>query len=165
MVNHGVIGRTRGKGFKLKERRINLDIRKKFFTLWVVRHWHRVPRDVTDVPSLEIVKVSLDGTLSTWSSICVSVHFRQWTRWPLRVPSNSNNSMILWITEWLELELDPFQPSCQGQGWAACVKPKWAEYRQAEEGLLGFVSIGVRGGLGGGEIPPLSKACFPRWSH
>jgi len=65
MVNHGVIGRTRGKGFKLKERRINLDIRKKFFTLWVVRHWHRVPRDVTDVPSLEIVKVSLDGTLST----------------------------------------------------------------------------------------------------
>jgi len=33
---------------------------EKFFTMKVVKHWHRLPREVVDVPSLETCKVRLD---------------------------------------------------------------------------------------------------------
>ena len=40
-----------------------MDIRK-CFTIRLVRHWHRLPRDVVDALSLDTFKVRLDGALS-----------------------------------------------------------------------------------------------------
>jgi len=56
--------RTRGDGFNLKEESFRLDVRKRFFTMRVVRPWQRMPREVVDAPSLETFKASLDGALS-----------------------------------------------------------------------------------------------------
>ena len=52
LFNSVCYDRTRGNGFKLKEWSFRLAIRKKSFTVRVVRCWHRLPRDVMDVPSL-----------------------------------------------------------------------------------------------------------------
>ncbi|KAK4829619.1 hypothetical protein QYF61_005746 [Mycteria americana] len=55
---------TRANGFKLKEGTCRLDIRKTFFTMRVLRHWNRLPREAVDAPSLEVFKARLDGALS-----------------------------------------------------------------------------------------------------
>jgi len=54
----------RGSGFKVEEGRYRLDIRKKFFTVRVVRHWNRLPSEVVNALSLEAFKARLDGALS-----------------------------------------------------------------------------------------------------
>jgi len=56
--------KTRSNGFKMKEGRFRLAIRKKLFTMRVVRHCNRLPREVVDPPLLEMCKVRLDGALS-----------------------------------------------------------------------------------------------------
>jgi len=55
--------RTRGEGFELREGRFRLDIRKKFFTMRMMKPWPSVSREVGDAPSLETFKARLDGAL------------------------------------------------------------------------------------------------------
>jgi len=50
-------------------------MRKKFFTMRVVGHWHRLPREVVAAPSLAVFKARLYGALSNliWWKVSLPV--------------------------------------------------------------------------------------------
>ncbi|KFQ46570.1 hypothetical protein N333_08646, partial [Nestor notabilis] len=50
-------------GNEFKEGKFRLGIRKKFFTVRVVRHWNRLPKEAVNAPSLQVFKARLDGIL------------------------------------------------------------------------------------------------------
>jgi len=53
--------RMRGNGFKLEEGRFRLETGNKFFTVRVVRHWHRLLSEVVDAASVAAFSARLDG--------------------------------------------------------------------------------------------------------
>jgi len=88
--------RTRGNGFKLKEGSFRLDISKRFFTMRVVRRWHRLPREAVAAPFVAVFKARLDGALSSlvWWKMSLLMA-GGWNQMIFKVPSNSYHSTIL----------------------------------------------------------------------
>ena len=66
--------RTTGNGFKLRQGRFRLDMRRKFFTQSLVTHWNRLPKEVVDAPSLEAFKARLYVALGSLVWWLVTLH-------------------------------------------------------------------------------------------
>jgi len=73
LFSRACCGRKKGHGFKLKEGRFRLAIRKNFFTMRVVKHCNRMPREVVDAPCLETLEARLDGALSNLTELKMSL--------------------------------------------------------------------------------------------
>ena len=59
--------RTRGNGFRLKDGRFRLSIRKKLFTMRVVKPWHRLPIEVADTHPWKHSRSGWTGLWAAWS--------------------------------------------------------------------------------------------------
>lgn len=85
---------TRENALKLKQGRFRLSIRQKIFTVRMVRHWSRLPREAVDASFWEVFKARLIGWCleQPWMSqpmagVCNKVIFR--------FTSNPNHSVVL----------------------------------------------------------------------
>ena len=63
--------RTGGNGHKRKHRRFLLNMRKHFVTVRVTEQWHRLPREVVESPSSEILKSHLDTVLGSLNLVAL----------------------------------------------------------------------------------------------
>jgi len=57
-----------------------------------VRHWHRLPKEAVDAPSLKVFEARLDGALGSLSWGLATP--RSWNWVDFKIPSNPSHSVV-----------------------------------------------------------------------
>ena len=91
--------RTRGNGLRLHQVRFRLDIRKNFLTERIVKHWNRLSREVVESKSLEEFRIRAGVVLEDVVVVDLAALGLQLDLTILKVFSNINNSMILYLEQ------------------------------------------------------------------
>lgn len=83
--------KTRSIGCKLHQGKFRLKIRKNFLSMRVVKHWKRIPEEIVESPSLEILNRSFDRHVKYQPSSLAKSH--AWS-WCVVLDHTHNNSAL-----------------------------------------------------------------------
>ena len=101
----GISYSTRENGFKLQQGRLRLDIRKHFFSVRMIMQWNSLPREVVELPSMEVLQKCIEVALRilvTWWWWVDGWSRSEWT-FPALVILSFKKYLILeaaWLIEW-----------------------------------------------------------------
>lgn len=87
---------ARDDGCKLKYRKFCLYVGKNFSSVRVTEHWHRLPEEVVESPSLEFFRRGL-GTVMSHLLQLTELWVGWCTRWSPEFHSNFSCLQILWF--------------------------------------------------------------------
>ena len=86
----------RTNGFKIEVGNFRLDVWKKFIYQRVAEHLYRLPTEVVDAPSLEVLKSRLDGPWAAWAGGGQPCPWQGSRTWSLR---SLPTQVMLWFYE------------------------------------------------------------------
>lgn len=119
-------GRTRGNGHQLQHRRHCLIIKETFcLLLRAAEHWHRLPRQTVDSPSLQIFRSHLDTNPWQPAMLGGPSWAWAWAIWASEVSFNFSHSGILWEDKLSQRNvtcLNSFFPKASPTSWALSVR-------------------------------------------
>lgn len=137
--------RTRGQRLKLQKGRFRLDMGRNFFTEKAVKHWNGLPREVAELPSLEMLKKQLDGEHSAvvWLARWRSVKGGIWSHW------SSLISVILWLSVTMMVGMKQFKSPFLPERMSCCCASQlcvvWADAQRtvASRMCLGYRNLAI----------------------
>lgn len=82
----------------MKNVKLHWNTKQQFFTVRVIKHWHRWLREVMSSPSEQIFTLCLDRDLGNFLELPLP-WAGDWTGWCPEVPFYQNYSVSLWISQ------------------------------------------------------------------